>query len=99
MRKFYFIWVLLFSLSAFVQQQGAVADETTDPIEILKARYAESLQLKCSVRVHIDVEGMQIPDKEIYLEYQKGQKPIVRGKGLTLLPKKGGLRQFQNQSG
>ena len=95
MRRFYFIWILLFSLSALGQQEGAVADEGTDPIETLKARYAESLQLKCSVRVHIAVEGMQIPDKEIYLEYQKGQKPIVRGKGLTLLPKKGGLRQFQ----
>ena len=95
MRKLLAIWVLFFSFSALAQQEGTSADDKKDPIQVLKDRYAQSLQLKCSVQVHIAVDGMQIPDKEIYLEYQEGQKPIVRGKGLTLLPKKGGLRQFQ----
>ncbi len=52
------------------------------------------MDVKCNIDIKIDVEGMVIPDKQIYVEFEEGMKPIVKGKGLALLPKKGIVGQF-----
>jgi len=64
-------------------------------IERLKEKYNQENTLKCQILVSIDVEGMRIPDKEVYVEFSEGGKPIVKGKGLSLLPKRGTLEQFR----
>ncbi len=64
-------------------------------IERLKEKYNRENTLKCQILVSIDVEGMKIPDKEVYVEFSEAGKPIVKGKGLSLLPKRGTLEQFR----
>ena len=82
-----FLCVLLFGLPVLAQ-----GDEH---IEALIRQYGEERSLKCEILVQVDVEGMQIPDKRIYVEFEKDQKPKVKGEGLSLLPKKGTVDQFR----
>jgi hypothetical protein len=44
----------------------------------------------------VDVEGLVIPEKEVYVEFSKDEKVVVKGKGLSLLPKRGTVEQFKN---
>jgi len=69
-------------------------DKGDDHIKQLIEKYSETMVLKCEIDIKIDVEGMVIPDKQVYVEMGKEQKPIVKGKGLTLVPKKGFLGHF-----
>lgn len=69
---------------------------TTDQhIEQLRLRYNESPDLKCDILIEVDVAGMSIPDKKVYVEFLGDQKPKVKGEGLSLLPKKGTVDQFR----
>ena len=84
--------VLLFSfsfLNLFAQQ---IVDEN---IKTLIKKYSVEPILKCEIIVEIHVEGMQIPNKTIIVDFEEGKKPKVKGKGLTLLPKKGMINQFK----
>lgn len=85
------ILIALFLSTFFGLAQGL---EDTH-IERLKEKYNQGNTLKCQILVSIDVEGMRIPDKEVYVEFSEGGKPIVKGKGLSLLPKRGTLEQFR----
>ncbi len=79
----------LFCIPLFGQQ---VLDEN---IQSLVATYSEESQITCEITVNIEVEGMEIPEKAIVVDFEKGKKPRIKGKGLTLLPKKGMVNQFQ----
>ncbi len=81
----------LFSVFHAVSQD--VGDEH---IQRLKEKYDTELDLKCEIRIEVDVEGLVIPEKEVYVEFSKDQKVVVRGKGLSLLPKRGTVEQFRN---
>ncbi len=63
-------------------------------INALINQYTGNPDLKCEIIVKIVIEGMHIPDKKIYAEFKKDEKPIIKGEGLTLLPKKGTISQF-----
>ena len=83
--------MVLLLLSGFVHGQAL-----NDPyILALKSKYDVDIDLKCEIRVLIDVEGMVIPDKEVFVEFSKDGKTRVEGKGLSLLPKRGTVEQFK----
>jgi hypothetical protein len=65
-----------------------------EKINALVEQYTKKPELKSEILVHIDIEGMHIPDKKIYVDFRKDKKPKVKGEGLALLPKKGTVDQF-----
>ena len=85
------MFILLISLSGVVLGQSA----NDEPILLLKSKYDVEIDLKCEIRVRIDVEGMVIPEKKVYVEFSKDGKTRVQGKGLSLLPKRGTVEQFK----
>lgn len=62
----------------------------------LKEKYDTDMDLKCEISIRIDVEGLTIPEKQVYVEFSKDKKTVVKGKGLSLLPKRGTVEQFSN---
>jgi len=63
-------------------------------IQKLREKYSGQKDIKCQILVKVEVEGIHIPEKKIYVEFQKGKKPVIKGEGLLLLPKKGTADQF-----
>jgi len=64
-------------------------------MEKLRLQYNESVNLTCELLIHVDVKGVNIPDKKVWVEFIEGQKPKVKGEGLSLLPKRGLADQFR----
>ncbi len=64
-------------------------------ISVLIEKYSADPILKCKINVEINVEGMQIPNKTIFVDFEEGKKPKVKSKGLALIPKKGMINQFK----
>jgi hypothetical protein len=65
-----------------------------DPLlEAVKANYRNS-GVQCSVDVHIEVPGLKMPDKQLFIKFAPGSKPVIKGEGMLLIPKKGLLGQF-----
>jgi len=84
----HFILILLFFFSGFlVKAQTELADN-------LKKKYTINRGFETMVNISIDVPGLTILPKDISVIYEKGKKPIIKGKGILLLPKKGFLNQF-----
>ena len=81
--------LLFFSLQAMAQTND-------DYLAALLLKQTAYETLSCSVGVHLEVPGVDIPDKQIYIELVKGEKPKIKAKGLLILPKKGLLGQFNN---
>ena len=82
--------LFLFSFYGLFAQQ-----EFDENISTLIDEYNRDPEFKCEINVDIDLEGMQIPKKTITVDFTKGEKPIVQGKGIALLPKKGMINQFK----
>ncbi len=93
MRKMLTSLILLFAVTSFAQEL------TDEHILRLRSKYDIDADLKCQIRIHIEVRGMVIPDKEVYVEFGKEGKTRVQGKGLSLLPKRGTVEQFRNLFG
>lgn len=89
MRVSIYIMIVLWTFGLYAQN-----DVEGDHINLLIEKYSKEMELKCEIDIKIDVEGMVIPDKQVYYEKRKDQEPIIIGKGLTLLPKKGFIGQF-----
>lgn len=69
-------------------------DQHDKNINALIDQYTVNSNLKCNIKIKIEIEGMHIPDKKIYAEFNNDKKPIIKGEGLTLFPKKGTISQF-----
>jgi hypothetical protein len=66
----------------------------TDPLlEAVKENY-KSNGVQCSVDVHIEVPGLKMPDKQLFIKFSPDSKPVIKGEGMMLVPKKGLLGQF-----
>lgn len=86
----HFILIILFFFSGFiVKAQTELADN-------LKKKYIINRGFETLVNISIDVPGLTIPPKDISVFYENGKKPIIKGKGILLLPKKGFLNQFSD---
>ena len=88
-----FCFILCLFLSGF---QILAQDAVDESLSRLRENYQWEGSLKCEVMVKINVEGMVIPEKKVYVEFIEGENPRIEGKGLSLLPKKGTLEQFRN---
>jgi len=84
------IFILFLWINAALGQTGL-----DEPMEQLRLQYSELLFLKCEVLIQVDVEGMNIPDKKLYVEFMGDQKPKIKGEGISLLPKRGMADQFR----
>jgi hypothetical protein len=62
-------------------------------LESVKKAYKNN-GVQCSVLVHIEVPGLKMPDKKIFIKFAPNQKPVVKGDGMMLVPKKGLIGQF-----
>lgn len=88
---------LLLTLTALFWAFASFSQEMADAnIQRLKDKYDRDMDLKCEILVRIDVPGLTIPDKQVYVEFSKDEKVEVKGKGLSLLPKRGTVEQFRN---
>ncbi len=83
---------LILFLFCFCLSAQQVLDES---ISALIDKYSVEPILKCEIVVEINVEGMKIPNKTIFVDFEEGKRPKVKGKGISLLPKKGMLNQFK----
>jgi hypothetical protein len=80
---------ILFLTSFYVTAQ-------TEIIEKLKNRYDLKNGYQTRVNLSVNVTGLTIPDKELFVKHEKGKKPQIKGKGILLIPKKGFLNQFSD---
>lgn len=88
MRKLCFLIAMCFGLLMY--SQGKVEDLY---IGGLKAHYEKVLDVNCTVVIDVDVEGIIIPKKTINLQFINNE-PVISGDGISLVPKKGIINQF-----
>jgi len=53
-------------------------------------------KLTCTLEIELDIPGINMPSKEVYLELEKDKKPRIRGKGLILIPRRGLIGQYRD---
>lgn len=63
-------------------------------ILLLIEQYTAKKNIKCDILINVDVDGIYIPDKKLFVEFNEHGKPKVNSEGLALLPKKGTINQF-----
>jgi hypothetical protein len=49
----------------------------------------------CKIYIEMDVPGLSMPEKEIELKLEKGKKPNIKSKGITIIPKHGIIGQYR----
>ena len=75
--------------------KGVNAQELPDILqEVLKTDTAFQ-SISCRIAIKLDVPGLNMPEKEIELKLEKGKKPKIESKGITILPKHGILGQYR----
>ena len=81
----------------FAVSQGLVNAQDL-PVVLQRVLQADTAynKLTCTLEIKLDVPGLNMPDKEVYLELEKGQKPQIKSKGLILIPKKGLIGQYRD---
>jgi hypothetical protein len=47
------------------------------------------------MHIKLDVPGLDMPEKEVELQLEKGKKPQIKGEGITVLPRHGILGQYR----
>jgi len=62
--------------------------------EVLRSDTAYQ-SLSCTMRIKLDVPGLDMPEKEVELLLEKGKKPHIQGEGITVLPRHGMLGQYR----
>lgn len=80
----------LFTLFIFVVS----AQQKDVHIEQLKNNYSFREKVKCSLDIQVDVDGIHIPPKKIYVEFEKAKANVIKGEGLALMPKNGVVDQL-----
>lgn len=82
-----------FGLLVLVCFFSFVNAQEDEHIEGLKNHYLSTLNVSCDVEIIVDVEGITIPNKKVQLRFVNDEL-ILKGEGISLLPKKGILNQF-----
>jgi hypothetical protein len=50
--------------------------------------------ISCKIAIEVDVPGLNIPEKSVELNLEKGKEPKIKSKGLIILPKRGIIGQY-----
>lgn len=86
---------VLFLLIAGSWQPATHAQELPEVLrEVLKTDTAFQ-SISCRIDIQLDVPGFEMPEKEIELTLEKGKKPRIESKGITILPKHGIIGQYR----
>ena len=91
MRYVIVIVLILFFVSGTKQTGAQELPELLQ--EVLKNDTAYQ-SISCKIEIQIEVPGLNIPNKHIELEIEKGKKPKMKSKGLIILPKRGIIGQY-----
>lgn len=76
--------------------KGAYAGELPEVLkEVLKADTAYQ-SISCNINIELDVPGFEMPEKVVELTLEKGKKPKIESKGITILPKHGIIGQYRD---
>lgn len=79
-----------FILIALVILIKALSAQVTEPyIDTLIKHQMKYHQMECQVMVVVEVPGIDIPDKQVFIRLMEGEKPKIKSKGLLFFPKKG----------
>jgi hypothetical protein len=85
--------MILFAAASW--QQEIRAEELPDVLkEVLRTDTAFQ-SVSCRIDIELDVPGFEMPEKEIELTLEKGKKPRIESKGITILPKHGIIGQYR----
>jgi len=93
-------FTILLMLS-FLITKGLVAQELPEILQRVLQTDTAYQSISCTVNIQVDVPGLNMPEKDIYLELEKDKKPKIKSKGLIILPKRGIIgqyREFLNQA-
>lgn len=88
MRTIVFIIVVLCFSFARAQNEPAIIDSLIKYHQLSKG-------FETQLKVEVDVPGIDMPAKEIYIKVEEGEKPKIKSKGLLIFPKKGIFGQFR----
>lgn len=92
MKYFAILWIGLFLM---VFNWPAEAQELPEVLQRVLQEDTSFYQLSCKMEIEVDVSGLNMPNKEIELTLEKGKKPKIKSKGLTILPKRGIIGQYR----
>lgn len=68
-------------------------------LEKLDSVIYESMRIsnfQCSIKVIVDIPGLSVPEKNIFVRYETGKDPVIKGGGLILMPKWGMMNQMSD---
>ena len=54
------------------------------------------VSLSCKINIELDVPGLSMPPKEVELNLEKGEKPRIKGEGITVLPRHGIIGHYRD---
>ena len=83
---------LIMCTAAWVETKAQMLPEILQ--EVLRNDTAYQ-SLSCTMHIRIDVPGLDMPEKEVELRLEKGEKPQIKGEGITVLPRHGILGQYR----
>ena len=79
----------LLLLSILFVMKTLVAQVSEPYIDTLIQHQLKYNNMECHVLVVVDVLGIDIPDKQVFIRLLEGEKPKIKSKGLLFFPKKG----------
>ena len=86
---------VLFLFVAALWQQQAFAGELPEVLKEVLRSDTVYQSISCRIDIELDVPGFEMPEKEIELTLEKGKKPRIESKGITILPKHGIIGQYR----
>lgn len=86
------IWLIMCALSWFTEVN---AQKLPDVLQQVLRSDTAYLSLSCNIDIKLDVPGLNMPDKTVQLTLEKGKKPKIKGKGITVLPRHGIIGQYR----
>lgn len=85
--------IVLFVFVSFLVSENTQAQLPDILQQVLKADTSYNA-VRCKIKIHIDVAGLKIPDKEIAMELEKGKEPKIKSEGMVFFPKRGIIGQY-----
>jgi len=86
------IWLFLYAVFWLTDVNAQHLPEILQ--EVLRTDTAYQ-SLSCILDIELDVPGLNMPEKAVELKLEKGKKPKIEGKGITVLPRRGIIGQYR----
>jgi len=86
---------LLFLLQFVFWEKEVNATELPEILQVALNTDTAYRSISCKIDIELDVPGLNMPEKEIELKLEKGEKPKIKSKGIIILPKHGIIGQYR----